>query len=53
MVGTKFVFKQELAKEKMVFSKESRQAIFNMGNLELIEGKEDNDPVPIMLSLRF
>ena len=29
--------REYLAKEKMVFSKESSQAIFNMGNVELIE----------------
>ena len=31
---------EDLAKEKMVFSKESRQAIFNTGNVELIELKK-------------
>ena len=35
--SSKICFRQDLAKEKMVFSQESSWAIFDMGNVELIE----------------
>ena len=37
--SNKICIREDLAKEKMMFSQESRQAIFEMGNVELIELK--------------
>ena len=44
--------REDPAKEEMVFSKESCRAIFEMGDVELIELKII-DSMPIMLTLRF
>ena len=38
--SNKICIREDLAKEKMVFSKESSRAIFEMGNVELIELKK-------------
>ena len=35
--SSKICIREDLAKEKMVFTEESSQAIFEMGNVELIE----------------
>ena len=45
--------REDPAKEKMVFSKESSRAICEMGDVELIELKKIIDSMPIMLTLRF
>ena len=37
--SNKICFREDLAKEKMVFSKESSRAVFEMGNVKLIELK--------------
>ena len=51
--SNKICIREDLAKEKMVFSKESSQAIFNMGNVETHRTNENNDPVPIVPSLHI
>ena len=38
--SNKIGIREDLAKEKMAFSQESSQAIFNMGNVELVELKK-------------
>ena len=45
--------REDLAKEKMVFSKESRQAIFRMGNVELVELKKSTIQCPSCLHYVF
>ena len=47
--SNKMCIQEDLAKEKMAFSKESRQAIFNMGNVELIELKKTTIQCPSCL----
>ena len=42
----KICIREDLAKEKMVFSKESSRAIFEMGNVEFIELKKSSIQFP-------
>ena len=51
--SNKICIQEDLAKEKMVFSKESRQAIFNMGNVGLFELKETTIQCPSCLHYVF
>ena len=44
--SNKICFREGLAMEKMVFSKESSRAIFEMGNVELIELKKSSIQCP-------
>ena len=44
--SNKICIREDLAKEKMVFSKESSRAIFEMSNVELIELKKSSIPCP-------
>ena len=47
--SNKICIREDLAKEKMVFSQESSQAIFEMGNVELTELKTSMNPCPSCL----
>ena len=48
----KICMREDLAKEKMVFSQESSQAIFEMGNVELIHSKTSRiQSMPMMSTL--
>ena len=49
----KICIREHLAKEKMVFSQESSQAIFEMGNVELIELKTSLIQCPSCLHCVF
>ena len=51
--SNKICIREDPAKEEMVFSKESCRAIFEVGDVELIELKKIIDSMPIMLTLRF
>ena len=44
--SNKICIRKDLAKEKVVFSKESSHAIFEMGNVELIEPKKSSNQCP-------
>ena len=44
--SNKICIRKDLAKEKMVFSKESSCAVFAMGNLELMELKKSSIQCP-------
>ena len=47
--SNKICLREDLAKEKVVFSQESSQAIFEMGNVELIELKTSRIQCPSCL----
>ena len=47
--SNKMCIREDLAKEKMTFSQESSQAIFEMGNVELIELKTSRIQCPSCL----
>ena len=47
--SNKICIREDLAKEKMVFSQESSQTIFEMGNVELIELKTSMNQCPSCL----
>ena len=47
------MFAKTLAKEKMVFSKESSRAVFEMGKVELIELKKSSIQCPSCLHYVF
>ena len=51
--SNKICVREDLAKEKMMFSEESSQAIFEMGNVELIELKTSRIQCPSCSTLRF
>ena len=51
--SNKVCIREDLAKEKMVFSKESSQAIFEMGNVELMELKKTSIQWPSCLHYVF
>ena len=47
--SNKIHIREELAKDKMIFSEESSRAIFGMGNVELIELKTTSIQCPSCL----
>ena len=49
--SNKVCIREDLAKEKMVFSRESGRAVFEMGNVELIELKKSSIQCPPCLHL--
>ena len=49
----KICIREDQAKDKMVFSEESSRAIFEMGNVELIELKKSIDSMSIMSASRI
>ena len=51
--SNKMCIREDLAKEKMTFSKESSQAVFEMGNVELIELKTSRIQCPSCLHCVF
>ena len=51
--SNKICVREDLAKEKMVFNQESSQAIFEMGNVELIELKTSKIQCPSCLHYFF
>ena len=50
--SNKICIREDLANEKMVFSKESSRAIFEMSNVELIELKKTSIQCPSCVSLK-
>ena len=51
--SNKICIREDLAKEKMVFSQESSQAIFEIGNVELVELKTSMIQCPSCLHYVF
>ena len=49
----KIYIREDLAKDKMIFSEESSRAIFGMGNVELIELKKTSIRCPSCLHHAF
>ena len=49
----KICIREDLAEEKMVFSKESSRAVFEMGNVELIELRKSSIQCPSCLHYVF
>ena len=51
--SNKTCIREDLAKDNMVFSEESSRAIFEMGNVELVELKKSSIQYPSCLQLVF